>query len=105
MLEFVIACSVYGVIFFPVIMVLLIKEPDKRLKLQVGAGIVAFWLFLSLITTLTYFKDENDWNNGLCTECKGEYNFSGATGYRISHHYYYTCDNCGHTIETQTLME
>ena len=40
-----------------------------------------------------------------CDVCEGEYKFSGATKYRTSHHYYYTCENCDHTIELNSLMK
>lgn len=41
------------------------------------------------------------WNDGQCTACdNGSYVFINAD-YEVEAltHYYYSCDNCGHTIE------
>lgn len=41
------------------------------------------------------------WNDGQCTACdNGNYVFINAD-YEVEAltHYYYSCDNCGHTIE------
>lgn len=41
------------------------------------------------------------WNDGQCTACdNGSYVFVNAD-YEVEAltHYYYSCDNCGHTIE------
>lgn len=45
------------------------------------------------------------YNNGTCTECGGDYEFSGTTRTNSSQYYFYTCDNCGHTIETNKIMK
>ena len=44
------------------------------------------------------------WNNGIC-ECGGTYEFSGASNYRTSKYFYYTCDTCGHTEEFSQIMK
>lgn len=41
------------------------------------------------------------YNNGICTECGGEYHFSGADHSQ----YYYTCAQCDHTIRSCELMK
>lgn len=41
------------------------------------------------------------YNNGICTECGGEYRFSGADRSQ----YYYTCAECDHTIRSNKLMK
>ena len=48
---------------------------------------------------------DDRWNNGVHAECGGAYQFSGATHYRISTSYYYTCDKCGHTEEFPMIMK
>ena len=46
------------------------------------------------------------YNNGICSECGGEYRFAGATHLRNSgDRYYYTCQSCGHTTMTYSLMK
>ena len=45
------------------------------------------------------------WNNGVHIDCGGTYQFSGATKYRASTSYYYTCDKCGHTEEFPSIMK
>ena len=50
--------------------------------------------------------DEENYNNGICTECGGNYIFSSAVHIRNNgDDYYYTCDKCGHTIKTNDLMK
>lgn len=50
--------------------------------------------------------DKEAYNDGICTECEGNYVFSGATHIKNSgDDYYYTCDKCGHTIKTHSLMK
>ena len=46
------------------------------------------------------------WNNGICEICGGAYKFSGGTHLRNrGDRYYYTCENCDHTIETYSIMK
>lgn len=49
-------------------------------------------------------NDRNEFNNGVCVKCGGEYRFSSSTRYRMSETFYYTCQDCGWTIETNCLM-
>lgn len=50
-------------------------------------------------------KDEKNYNNGICTECGGDYIFSSAAHVLGGDNYYYTCNKCGHTIKTDGLMK
>ena len=51
-------------------------------------------------------SDEKTWNNGICIECNEEMQFSGASHLRHGGNlYYYTCENCGHTIEVQSIRK
>ena len=45
------------------------------------------------------------YNDGICTICGGEYEFAGGSRYRNHSEYYYTCENCGHTITTSSIMK
>lgn len=67
------------------------------------ACIIGSFLFGGLIAGEAA-QDEHSYNHGICIVCGGKYTFSGASQHRTSHHYYYTCDECGHTIETKRLM-
>ena len=50
-------------------------------------------------------NDRDTFNNGVCVQCGGEYRMSGATRAQIgSKTFYYTCQDCGWTIETNCLM-
>ena len=52
-----------------------------------------------------HINDCNTFNNGVCIQCGGEYRMSGATRSRMgSETFYYTCQDCGWTIETNSLM-
>lgn len=66
-------------------------------------------LFLTLIVIFILIAvaihkcDERKYNNGVCTKCeKGHYVFTAATDRKV---YYYTCDECGHTIATDSIMK
>lgn len=48
--------------------------------------------------------DTDKFNNGICEQCGGEYRFTSSTRYRMSETFYYTCQDCGWTIETNRLM-
>lgn len=49
-------------------------------------------------------NDHNKFNNGVCVKCGGEYRFSSSTRSRMSETFYYTCQDCGWTIETSCLI-
>ena len=54
-----------------------------------------------LITRVFYVyrkSDQTAWNNGSCT-CGTEWRLVNVQKYRGHMIYYYTCDNCGRTIE------
>lgn len=56
----------------------------------------------SLLITSGFYIDEKSagtaWNNGYCT-CGTEWRLVNVQKYRGHTIYYYTCDNCGRTIE------
>ena len=76
-----------------------------------GGKIIAILIAVAIafgLATLIYKEAEgnrNRWNNGIHIYCGGEYQFSGATNYRGSKNYYYTCDKCGHTEEFSAIMK
>lgn len=89
---------------FPLMFVILVpKTLGGKIITTLIAVAIAFGL-----ATLIYKEVEgnrNRWNNGIHIDCGGEYQFSGATQWRSSKTYYYTCDKCGHTEEFSSLMK
>ena len=94
-----------GLMFVPAILMFLICGCTWGNKIGGAIACLAFWVLISGAFALEDNYDYETWNNGVCSVCEGEYTFSGATKYRTSHHYYYTCDDCGHTIEINQLMK
>ena len=70
--------------------------------LILAAGI--FFLFVFAVKTQNNTIAEI-YNDGICTVCGGDYEFSGATRSNASQYYFYTCENCGHTIEVNKIMK
>ena len=88
---------------FPLMFVILVP---KTWRGKIITIIIALAIAFGL-ATLIYKEAEgnrNRWNNGIHIDCGGEYQFSGATQWRSSKTYYYTCDKCGHTEEFSSLM-
>lgn len=52
-----------------------------------------------------YNMDKSNYNDGICSICGSQYAFTGGSQYKTTTIYYYTCDSCGHTIETHTIMK
>lgn len=94
-----------GLMFVPLILMFLICGCSWGNKIGGAVFCLLFWFAISGAMYAENSHDHEMWNSGVCSVCEGEYNFSGATEYRTSHHYYYTCDDCGHTIEINQLMK
>lgn len=105
MTQFLICFGLMGFVGIPVVLFFALCGVDKAHKLGGSAITLAFWLLISGAIVLGSKMDFYTYNNGVCIVCEGEYKFSGATQYRNSHHYYYTCENCDHTIKTNSLMK
>ena len=105
MTQFLICFGLMGLVAVPAILMFALCGVDKAHKVGGSAMILAFWLLISGAMVLQSKMDSDVYNNGVCIVCEGEYKFSGATKYRTSHHYYYTCENCDHTIELNSLMK
>ena len=105
MAEFWVCFGVMGLVGVPAILLFALGGADAVHKIGGSAVVLAFWLLISVACTFEMKWDAEDWNNGICSVCEGEYKFSGATKYRTSHYYYYTCENCDHTIELNSLMK
>ena len=105
MSDFWICFEFMGLLFVPAMLMFLICGCTRGNKIGGAIGCLVFWLLISGAMYGETEYDINTYNNGVCIVCEGEYKFSGATKYRTSHHYYYTCENCDHTIELNSLMK
>ena len=105
MSDFWICFGFMGLLFIPCILMFVICGCTRGNKIGGAIGCLVFWLLISGAMYGENEYDVNTYNNGVCIVCEGEYKFSGATKYRTSHHYYYTCENCDHTIELNSLMK
>ncbi len=105
MSAFWICFAAIGIIAVPCVLMFLICGTDLPHKITGAIVVIVFWF---LFSGAMYLEDKHDmetWNNGICVKCEGEYLFSSATKYRSSERYFYTCEDCGHTIELYSLME
>ena len=105
MMQFLICFVGIGLVAVPAIVMFAYGFGDKRDKIVGALAVLFFWILISGAMTYEAKYDFDVYNNGVCVVCDGEYKFSGATKYRTSHHYYYTCENCDHTIELNSLMK
>ena len=105
MTQFLICFGLMGLVAVPATLLFALCGVDKAHKVGGSAMVLAFWLLISGAMFYEAKSDFDVYNNGICIVCEGEYKFSGATNYRTSHHYYYTCENCDHTIELNSLMK
>lgn len=71
--------------------------------------IIAFLIVTSICFGCGYLmgndavQSHEEWNDGICIKCGGEYQFTSATRWRTYQEFYYTCEDCGYTIETDCL--
>ena len=81
---------------------------SKRKKEKIKGVLVSLALAVAVgaVIQFNYNMDIKKWNNGICTACNDNYEFVTVTsGYKNNYRtYYYTCKNCGKTIETTILM-
>lgn len=54
------------------------------------------------ITRIMFWDAENQykkWNDGICAQCGGQMEFTGASRARADTYYYFQCEDCGKIIE------
>ena len=105
MIQFLICLGLMGLFTVPTILMIIICGVDAKHKIIGSAIVLVFWLLISGAMIAKAQHDFDTYNNGVCVACGGEYKFRSATQYRTSHYYYYTCENCDHTIELNSLMK
>lgn len=110
-MEFILVSIFMGLIvggFMAMCIVNTIAENSKPIvKWIIGIILaVAIGCGIGGLITLQSKGDDEAWNNGYCTECNEPYRFANKVHHRNGDdEYYYTCDNCGHTIVTHSLKE
>ena len=102
---FLICFGVMGLMFFPFMLMFLLCGGSRSHKIGGALFCLIFWLVISGAMTAEAKWDADAWNDGICSVCEGEYKFSGATKYHTSHSYFYTCEDCDHTIELNSLRK
>ena len=82
------------------------KENVKEFIVSLIKGIVIGSIIFIIVEGLVFLcltaqKEQNEtiYNNGVCTECGGHYEFISAAKDRQTTYYYYQCDNCKKIIE------
>lgn len=64
---------------------------------------IAVGIFLAFMYHINDNANEKMWNNGICTECEGEMEFTSASHTKYNNRYYYKCNDCGNVIELDNL--
>lgn len=73
------------------------RVKEERLQ-QVGiAGIITIVTLIVLFAMA--FTEIGIWNDGVCLNCGGNYEYIEAVGHGRSTGYIYQCDTCGDVIE------
>ncbi len=71
-----------------------------------GTGFIVLVALVFGFLWVEGLDDEADFNNGICTCCSGDYEFSNtAKSYTGITYYYYNCNECGNVIETVSPMK
>ena len=77
----------------------------KKVK-EIAIAIVIIIAVIASILVVV-LADFRKWNDGICSNCKGEYVlFETTKGITAgTEKYYYRCNECGHTIELHSFFE
>lgn len=69
----------------------------------VVCGVIAIAILGGIYDAKTTNKN---WNNGICEVCGGDYKFKCAVHLKNGGDtFYYSCEDCDHTINTRSLMK
>lgn len=94
-----------GIIGLPIGLIVAIGRDTWWGKVLSFVICCAIFFGVGVLFRQEYANDYDIFNNGICVQCGGEYHMSGVTRTRMgSETFYYTCQNCGWTIETNSLM-
>lgn len=69
--------------------------------------VVLGFISLGVLGAIADVKTSNkSWNDGICEKCGGAYKFKCAVHQKNGGDYfYYSCEDCDHTIRTRSLMK
>ena len=68
----------------------------------IGSVVFVIIIGLAYLGVIAQHKEnESIYNNGVCTNCGGHYEFVSASRHKQTTYYYYQCDNCEKIIELQ----
>lgn len=62
--------------------------------------IAIFAGILIILIIIANIISANNFNNGVCRVCGGQYEFKNAVGHRYTTEYVYVCKQCGNLITT-----
>lgn len=65
-------------------------------------GVVILFISIAVICIISHKPQHN---NGICTECGGQYEFIQAVGHKYDTSYIYKCNECGKIIEVDELIK
>ena len=96
--ELLIVFGVTGIIFIPLILVLVIGETDRKYQIGGTIVIIIIWIFFVLGFFYEEKANEKSWNKGFC-ECGTHWELRGVSKSVTSEKKYYACPNCYSEIE------
>lgn len=70
---------------------------NNSTNLEVIAILAGILVILMIIGSII---SANNFNNGVCRVCGGQYEFKNAVGHRYTTEYVYVCKQCGNLITT-----
>ena len=94
--------TVFMGVFIALIITIDLKGKQRIITAIVLAFVIGFGLSALLMVEIKV--DNEKWNNGICIECGGKYEFQSSSYRRnAGDKYFYKCKNCGYTIELNSL--
>ena len=94
--------TVFIGVFIALIITIDLKGKQRIITAIVLAFVIGFGLSALLMVEIKV--DNEKWNNGICIECGGKYEFQSSSYRRnADDKYFYKCKNCGYTIELNSL--
>lgn len=74
-----------------------------------GLFLALFFIAVIMVGTIAGIHEEKtskeNYNNGICSICGGQYRFESAVHIKSQgDRYFYTCQECGHTIQSTVLF-
>lgn len=78
---------------------------DKCENLIASIIMASIIILFVIIAVICIISDKPQHNNGICTECGGQYEFVQAVGHKFDTSYIYKCNECGKIIETDYLIK